>query len=98
MDKVALAKSNVVIKTARNIKRAYTADDAYRGAYREDVRLGLERQRLITESYQETERQRMVLRRARALGRTWVFPMFNLMWSIGPRFLTPRITLKSIRN
>ncbi len=67
MDKVALAKSNVVIKTARNIKRAYTADDAARGAYRKDVRLGLERQRLITESYKATEGEPMAIRRAKAL-------------------------------
>ena len=67
MDKVAMAKNNIVIKTARNIQRGYEKDDASRGAYRDDVRLGLERQRLITESYQSTEGEPMVLRRAKAL-------------------------------
>jgi len=67
MDKVAMAKNNIVIKTARNIQRGYETDDASRGAYRDDVRLGLERQRLITESYQSTEGEPMVIRRAKAL-------------------------------
>jgi formate C-acetyltransferase len=67
MDKVALAKSNIVMKTARNIQRGYAVDDASRGAYREDVRLGIERQRLITEAYKATEGEPMVRRRAKAL-------------------------------
>lgn len=67
MDKVALAKRNIVVKTLRNVQRAYVADEAGRGAYRENVRLGLERQRLITESYKLTEEEPMVIRRAKAL-------------------------------
>ncbi|MBU2549514.1 MAG: hypothetical protein KKB20_13940 [Proteobacteria bacterium] len=54
-------------KNMRNIQRGYTPDERARGVYGENVRLGIERSRLLTESYQATEGRPMVIRRARAL-------------------------------
>ncbi|MBW1819106.1 MAG: pyruvate formate lyase family protein, partial [Deltaproteobacteria bacterium] len=54
-------------KTMRNIQRGYTPDERTRGVYGEGVRLGIERSRLLTESYKMTEGEPMVLRRAKAL-------------------------------
>ena len=54
-------------KTMRNIQRGYTPDERSRGVYGESVRLGIERSRLLTESYKMTEGEPMVIRRAKAL-------------------------------
>ena len=54
-------------KNTRNIQRGYTPDERARGVYGENVRLGLVRSRLITESYKMTEGEPMVIRRAKAL-------------------------------
>ncbi|RLB38222.1 MAG: hypothetical protein DRH20_06175, partial [Deltaproteobacteria bacterium] len=54
-------------KTMRNIQRGYTPDERARGVYGENVRLGIARSRLLTESYKMTEGEPMVLRRAKAL-------------------------------
>ena len=67
MAKKADIKRNVVEKTMRNIRRGYTPDDKPRGIYGEDVRLSIERCRLLTESYKMTEGEPMVIRRAKAL-------------------------------
>lgn len=47
-------KSKIVLKTTRNVQRGYQKEE---GAtfYRPDVRLCLERPRLMTESYKMTE-------------------------------------------
>ncbi|MCP4680968.1 MAG: hypothetical protein GY864_01375, partial [Desulfobacterales bacterium] len=57
----------VVSKNMRNIRRGYTPDDKAKGIYGENVRLGLERSRLLTESYKLTKGEPMVIRRANAL-------------------------------
>lgn len=62
-------KSRLVIKAVRNVRRGYEEDEADRGMYREGLHLDLERSRLITESYRETEGEPMVIRRAKALER-----------------------------
>ena len=54
-------------KTMRNIQRGMTSDDRARGIYGENVRLGIVRSRLITESYNMTEGEPIVIRRAKAL-------------------------------
>ena len=60
-------RSKLVIKAVRNVRRGYEADDAGRGMYRPGIKLDLQRSRLLTESFKQTDGEPMVLRRARAL-------------------------------
>ncbi len=60
-------KSKLAIKAVRNVQRGYAADDTSRGMFRPEVRLDLQRSRLMTESFKQTDGQSMVVRRARAL-------------------------------
>jgi len=60
-------KSKLVIKAVRNVRRGYETDEAGRGMYRPEIKLDLQRSRLLTESYKETDGEPMVIRRARAL-------------------------------
>ncbi|OGP51513.1 MAG: hypothetical protein A2Y79_08355 [Deltaproteobacteria bacterium RBG_13_43_22] len=60
-------RKKVVSRAIRNIKRGYEDDESKRGMFRAEIRLDLQRSRLFTESYKETDGQAMVLRRARAL-------------------------------
>ena len=60
-------KSRLVIKAVRNVRRGYQKDEASRGMYRPGIKLDLQRSRLLTESYKETDGEPMVLRRAKAL-------------------------------
>jgi pyruvate formate-lyase/glycerol dehydratase family glycyl radical enzyme len=60
-------RSKLVIKAVRNVRRGYEDDESERGMYRPGIRLDLQRSRLLTESYRETDGEPMVIRRARAL-------------------------------
>ncbi len=60
-------RKKVVSRAIRNIKRGNADDDSKRGMFRPEIRLDLQRSRLMTESYQETDGQPMVMRRAKAL-------------------------------
>ncbi|MFX1500990.1 MAG: pyruvate formate lyase family protein [Promethearchaeota archaeon] len=60
-------RKKVISRGIRNIKRGNIDDDSKRGMFRPEIRLDLQRSRLMTESYKETEGQPMVLRRAKAL-------------------------------
>ncbi|MFH1351408.1 MAG: pyruvate formate lyase family protein [Pseudomonadota bacterium] len=60
-------KSNLAIKAVRNVQRGYAEDDKSRGLFRPEIRLDLQRSRLMTESFKETDGQPMVIRRAKAL-------------------------------
>jgi len=60
-------KSNLAIKAVRNVQRGYVEDDKSRGMFRPEIRLDLQRSRLMTESYKQTDGQAMVIRRAKAL-------------------------------
>lgn len=60
-------KSKLVIKAVRNVRRGYEADEAGRGMYRPEIKLDLQRSRLLTESFRHTEGEPMVIRRAKAL-------------------------------
>ena len=60
-------KSNVASKAVRNVQRGYTEDDKTRSLFRPEIRLDLQRSRLMTESFRESDGQAMVLRRAKAL-------------------------------
>ncbi|HPY35040.1 MAG TPA: pyruvate formate lyase family protein [Smithellaceae bacterium] len=60
-------RKQVISRAIRNIKRGYADDESGRGMFRSEIRLDLQRSRLMTESYKETEGEAMVLRRAKAL-------------------------------
>lgn len=59
-------KSRLVIKAVRNVRRGDVKEEAERGMYRPGIKLDLQRSRLMTESYKETDGEPMVLRRAKA--------------------------------
>ncbi|HDQ03398.1 MAG TPA: hypothetical protein ENN23_02340 [Deltaproteobacteria bacterium] len=67
MQKAEKLRKTIVSKAVRNIKRGYADDDSKRGMYREEIRLDLQRSRLMTESYKQTDGEPMVIRRAKAL-------------------------------
>ena len=60
-------KSNLASKAVRNVQRGYSEDNISRGLFRPEIRLDLQRSRLMTESFKETDGQSMVMRRAKAL-------------------------------
>jgi formate C-acetyltransferase len=60
-------KSRLVIKAVRNIRRGLHEEEASRGMYRPGIKLDLQRSRLLTESYKQTDGQPMVIRRAKAM-------------------------------
>jgi formate C-acetyltransferase len=60
-------KKNLASKAVRNVQRGYTGDEKTRGLFRPEIKLDLQRSRLMTESFKQTDGQAMVLRRAKAL-------------------------------
>jgi formate C-acetyltransferase len=60
-------RDNLASKAVRNVQRGYSEDEKTRGLFRPEIRLDLQRSRLMTESFKETDGQPMVLRRAKAL-------------------------------
>ena len=60
-------REKIIFKGQRNVRRGLTDEEGHRGMYRPEVRLGMERSRLLTESYKMTEDEPMVIRRAKAL-------------------------------
>ncbi|MFC1885543.1 pyruvate formate lyase family protein [Thermodesulfobacteriota bacterium] len=60
-------RSKVVSRAIRNIKRGYEDDESSRGMFRPEIKLDLQRSRLMTRSFKETDGEAMVIRRARAL-------------------------------
>ena len=60
-------KSNLAIKAVRNVQRGYAEDDKSRGLFRSEIKLDLQRSRLMTESYKKTDGEAMVIRRPKAL-------------------------------
>ena len=60
-------RKKVISRAIRNIKRGNVDDDSKRGMFRPEIRLDLQRSRLMTESFKETDGQPMVIRRAKAL-------------------------------
>jgi len=67
MERVEALRKKVISRAIRNIKRGYQDDDSQRGMFRPEIRLDLQRSRLFTESFKQTDGQAMVLRRAKAL-------------------------------
>ncbi|MEW6262994.1 MAG: pyruvate formate lyase family protein [Thermodesulfobacteriota bacterium] len=66
-DELRLLRESVSVKVARNVRQGYVKDEHTRGMYRTSIRLNVVRNRLLTEAYQATEGEPMVLRRAKAL-------------------------------
>ncbi len=62
-------KEKLVLKTVHNVRSLKGKEDTTKGMYREGIKLDLQRSRLMTESYMETEGEPMVLRRAKAMER-----------------------------
>lgn len=60
-------RSKVVSRAVRNVQRGYIEDEKGRGMFRPEIELDLQRSRLMTESFKETDGQAMVIRRAKAL-------------------------------
>jgi len=60
-------RSKVVSRAIRNVQRGYEDDESSRGMFRPEIKLDLQRSRLMTESFKQTDGQAMVLRRAKAL-------------------------------
>ncbi len=60
-------KEKLVLKTVHNIRNLKEKENTSKGMYREGIKLDLQRSRLMTESYKETEGLSMVIRRARAM-------------------------------
>ena len=60
-------KNNITSKAVRNVQRGYAEDEKTRGLFRPEIKLDLQRSRLMTESFRQTDGQAMVLRRAKAL-------------------------------
>ncbi len=67
MGKPVRNEKKAVSKNMRNIQRGYTPDDKAKGIYGENIRLSLERSRLLTESYKATDGEPEVIRRAKGL-------------------------------
>jgi pyruvate-formate lyase len=66
-DELQMLRDSISVKLARNVRQGYEKDQHTRGMYRDGVKLNVERNRLLTESYKVTEGEPMVLRRAKAL-------------------------------
>ena len=60
-------RKNIASKAVRNVQRGYAEDEKTRGLFRPEIKLDLQRSRLMTESFKQTDGQAMVLRRAKAL-------------------------------
>ncbi|MFH1626255.1 MAG: pyruvate formate lyase family protein [Pseudomonadota bacterium] len=66
-NKVEFLKSKLVSKAVRNVRTGYEKDEAGRGMFRPEIKLDLQRSRLLTASYKATDGEPMVIRRAKAL-------------------------------
>jgi len=60
-------KKNIASKAVRNVQRGYSEDEKTRGLFRPEIKLDLQRSRLMTESFKQTDGEAMVMRRAKAL-------------------------------
>ncbi|MBT7891975.1 MAG: hypothetical protein HN580_23360, partial [Deltaproteobacteria bacterium] len=56
-------REKLVLKTVHNVRNLKEKENTSKGMYRDGIKLDLQRSRLLTESYKETEGQPMILRR-----------------------------------
>ncbi|MBW2181175.1 MAG: hypothetical protein JRG81_12530 [Deltaproteobacteria bacterium] len=89
-EELQMLKESVSVKIARNVRHGYEKDNNSRGMYRSNIRLNVERNRLLTESFKATEGQPMVLRRAKALAHilrnmsVYIVPHARIVGHSGP--------------
>lgn len=62
-------RERLKIKAVRNVRRGTTDEESARGMYRPGITLDIQRSKLLTESYRETEGLPMVMRRAMGLSK-----------------------------
>ncbi len=62
-------RERLVLKTVHNVRNLKKREETSKGMYRPGIKLDLQRSRLLTESYKETEGEPMVIRRAKGLER-----------------------------
>ncbi|MBT6615790.1 MAG: hypothetical protein HOB38_27095, partial [Deltaproteobacteria bacterium] len=62
-------REKLVLKTVHNVRNLKEKENTSKGMYRDGIKLDLQRSRLLTESYKETEGQPMILRRAKGMER-----------------------------
>ena len=67
MELAQTLRRNLASKAVRNVQRGYTQDEKTRGLFRPEIKLDLQRSRLMTESFKTSDGEPMVLRRAKAL-------------------------------
>ena len=67
MELAETLKRNLTSKAVRNVQRGYAEDEKGRGLFRPDIKLDLQRSRLMTESFKASDGLPMVMRRAKAL-------------------------------
>jgi formate C-acetyltransferase len=60
-------RNNIASKAVRNVQRGYAEDEKTRGLFRPEIKLDLQRSRLMTESFKQSDGEAMVIRRAKAL-------------------------------
>jgi pyruvate formate-lyase/glycerol dehydratase family glycyl radical enzyme len=66
---VPSVRERLVFKTVRNIRNLREKEETAKEMYRPGIKLDLQRSRILTESYKQTEGEPMVIRRAKALER-----------------------------
>jgi pyruvate formate-lyase/glycerol dehydratase family glycyl radical enzyme len=67
MELASQLKSNLVTKAVKNVRRGTRKEEIEGTMFRPEVTLDLQRSRLFTESFMQTDGEAMVLRRAKAL-------------------------------
>jgi len=67
MELTSQLRSSLVCKAVKNVQRGTKKEEIEGTMFRPEVRLDLQRSRLMTESFKQTDGQPMVLRRAKAL-------------------------------
>jgi pyruvate formate-lyase/glycerol dehydratase family glycyl radical enzyme len=85
-------REKITVKAVRNVRRGYEADESARGMYRPGIKLDIQRSRLMTESYRETEEEPMTIRRARALEKILTEMEIYIQdweWIVGNNVSTP---------
>ncbi|MCP4755385.1 MAG: hypothetical protein GY866_31360 [Proteobacteria bacterium] len=89
-EELQMLRDSVSVKVARNVRQGYEKDDNTRGMYRSNIKLNVERNRLLTESFKATEGEPMVIRRAKALAHilrnmtVYIVPHARIVGHSGP--------------
>lgn len=60
-------RDKLTVKAVRNVQRGYTAEDKARGMFRPEIKLDLQRSRLLTESMKKSDGEPIITQQAKAL-------------------------------